>query len=80
MKLRVELEIECAGDREGRALEATLSPDNKSIPRDQVFTAERDGSLLRFEVESSRPAAGLSSIASLLSDAKLFQDVWMTTS
>jgi hypothetical protein len=77
VKLSIVLELECSGEREAGALESTMSPDNASVPRDQRFTAARRGSSLRFEVESARPAGALSSVVSLLTDAKLFQDVWM---
>ncbi len=80
MKLTVELIFVCAGEREARSLKATLSPDNKSVPRDQRLSVELSGRTLRFVIESARPAAGLSSALSLLSDAKLFQDVWTLAS
>jgi len=77
LNLTIEVEIECFGERQARALEATLSPDNNSIPKDQKFSAKRRGASLRFKVESARPSTTLSSIVSLLTDAKLFQEVWM---
>jgi len=80
MKLTVELVFTCSGEREARSLKATLSPDNKSVPRDQRLNVDLNGRTLRFVIESARPAAGLSSALSLLSDAKLFQEVWMLAS
>ncbi len=80
MKLTVELVFECAGEREADSLRATLSPDNKSVPKDQRLTVEQSGRTLRFIIESPRPAAGLSSALSLLSDAKLFQEIWTIAS
>lgn len=80
MKLILELELECTGEAEARSLEATLSPDNASIPRDQLFTMSRNGDLLLFRIESPRPSSASSSMLSLLSDARLFQDVWPATS
>ena len=80
MMLTVEIVFECAGEREARSLRTTLSPDNKSVPKDQRLTVEQIGSTLRFFIESARPAAGLSSALSLLSDAKLFQEIWTLAS
>jgi len=80
MKVTVELIFDCAGEREARSLESTLSPDNKSAPKDQELVVERRGRSLHFIIESPRPAAGLVSALSLLSDAKLFQEVWMLAS
>ena len=80
MMLTVELVFECAGEREARSLKATLSPDNKSVPKDQRLTVEQSGRTLRFVIESARPAAGLSSAQSLLSDAMLFQEIWTLAS
>ena len=76
MNLTVEIVLDCTGEREARSLKATLSPDNKSVPKDQRLTVERRGRTLRFVIESPRPASCLSSAQSLLSDAKLFQDIW----
>jgi len=80
MKLTVELVFECAGEREATSLRSTLSPDNKSMPKDQRLTVEQTGRTLRFIIESPRPVAGLSSALSLLSDAKLFQEIWTIAS
>ena len=76
MTLTVEITFECLGEREAASLEAALSPDNKSIPKDQLFSSERSGSVLRFKMSSPRAAGCISSALSLLSDAKLFQEVW----
>ena len=76
MTLTVEITFECIGEREAASLEAALSPDNKSIPKDQRFSSERSGSVLTFRMSSPRAAGCISSALSLLSDAKLFQDVW----
>jgi hypothetical protein len=80
MMLTVEVIFECAGAKEASSLRATLSPDNKTVPKDQKLTVEQRGRNLRFVVESPRPAAGLSSALSLLSDARLFQEVWTLAS
>jgi hypothetical protein len=80
MKLTVVVVFECAGEREASALRATLSPDNKTLPKGQELAVEQSGRTLRFVIESQRPAAGLSSALSLLSDAKLFQEIWTIAS
>jgi hypothetical protein len=80
MTLTVEITFECLGEREATSLEAALSPDNKSIPKDQRFSSERSGSVLRFKISSPRPASCISSALSLLSDARLFQEVWSAAS
>lgn len=80
MTLRVEIVFECVGEREASSLLATLSPDNKSIPKDQVLRVTKSGRQLRFVIDAERPIAGLTSALSLLSDAKLFDDVWTLAS
>ena len=78
--LTVELVFDCAGEEEARSLRSTLSPDNKSLPKDQRMVVERSGRTLRFVIRSPRPVAGLTSALGLLSDAKLFQEVWALAS
>jgi hypothetical protein len=80
MKLTVEIVFECAGEREASSLRATLSPDNKSAPKDQKVVVEQTGRTLRFFIESARPVSGIASAVSLLADAKLFQEVWALAS
>jgi len=80
MTLTVEITFECPGEREAASLEAALRPDNKSIPKDQSFSSERSGSTLRFRMSSPRHASCISSALSLLSDARLFQEVWSAAS
>lgn len=52
-------------------------PDNRHFPRDQRFEASMEGSLIRFVVASPRARPALSTVASILSDAKLFGDIWV---
>jgi hypothetical protein len=52
-------------------------PDNRYFPKDQRFRASRDGPTIRFEVESPRGRPAISTVASIVSDAKLFRDVWV---
>lgn len=80
MRLTVELVIECRSEREALSLDEALSPDNKSVPKDQELSAQRDGPVLRYRISSERAAGCLSSALGLLSDARLFQEVWSATS
>jgi hypothetical protein len=80
MNLVIEIEFECLGEREAESLEAALSPDNHPLPRDQRFSSTRNGPLLSFKVVSGRPSSCISSALSLLSDARLFGEVWSLAS
>ena len=80
MNLEIELVIECRTEREASALEEALFPDNSSVPKDQEFSETRKGRTLTYRISSQRAAGAISSAVGLLSDAKLFQDVWSATS
>lgn len=80
MTLTIEVVFECAGEREASALEAVLGPDNHSLPRDLLLSSSRSGARLRFRVSSTRRTTCVSSASSLVSDAKLFAEVWRTAS
>lgn len=80
MTLTIEVTFECAGEREAAALEAVLGPDNHALPRGLVLSSSRSGAHLRFRLSSARHSTCVSSAASLVSDAKLFADVWLTAS
>jgi hypothetical protein len=80
MKLTLDLVITCASSKEARSLEAALSPDNKSVPKDQTFSSELEGPNLRFLISSSRASSCVSSALGILGDAKLFQEVWSISS
>jgi hypothetical protein len=75
--LTIELMIECSDDDVAKALNDALMPDNRYFPKDQRFKASREGSVIRFRVESPRARPALSTVASIISDAKLFRDVWV---
>ena len=79
MNLTLELVFKCGSAAEARSLEQALSPDNKSIPKDQTFSTNLEGKNLRFLISSPRAASCISSALGILGDAKLFQDVWMLT-
>ena len=75
--LTIELSIECSDEEVATALEEALMPDNRYFPKDQRFRALKDGSIVRFEVRSPRVRPALTTLASIISDAKLFGDVWV---
>jgi hypothetical protein len=79
MNLTLELVFTCASEAEARSLEAALSPDNKSVPKDQTFSSELEGRSLRFRVSSPRASSCISSTVGILADARLFQEVWALT-
>lgn len=80
MNLVIELVFECGSEEEAEALDAVLAPDNRSIPKDQEFASRRDGPNLSFRISSERASGCVSSALGLLSDARLFQEVWTATS
>jgi hypothetical protein len=73
----IELSIECADGEVATALDEALMPDNRYFPKDQRFRTSREGSVVRFEVWSPRVRPALTTATSLVSDAKLFADVWV---
>jgi hypothetical protein len=73
----VELSIECGDEAVAKALEEALMPDNRYFPKDQRCDASRDGAHLRFAVTSARARPALSTVTSILADARLFRDVWV---
>jgi hypothetical protein len=75
--LRFELRVECASRDISSKLESVLSPDNESLPRDQLFQMIRHSKDLLFMIESARVTSAFSSLESLLSDINLFQEVWL---
>jgi hypothetical protein len=75
--ITIELLIECGDETVAAALNDALMPDNRYFPKDQRFQASRDGPVIRFEVGSPRARPALSTVASIISDAKLFGDVWV---
>jgi hypothetical protein len=75
--LTIELVIECSDDIVAKALNEALMPDNRYFPKDQRFEASREGALIRFAVESPRARPALGTVASIISDATLFRDVWV---
>jgi hypothetical protein len=75
--LTIEMVIECSDVVVAKALNEALMPDNRYFPKDQRFKATREGSLIRFLVESPRARPALSTAASIISDARLFRDIWV---
>jgi hypothetical protein len=77
--LALELLIECGDETAATALNEVLMPDNRYFPKDQLFEASKDGHSIRFSVKSPRARPALSTVASIISDAMLFRDVWVET-
>ncbi len=75
--LTIELLIECRDEAVAEALNAALMPDNRYFPKDQRFKASKEGPFIRFGVESPRTRPAISTITSILSDSRLFRDVWV---
>jgi hypothetical protein len=75
--LTIELLIECGDETVARALDEALMPDNRYFPKDQRFKASRERSFIRFSIESPRARPALSTVASIISDTKLFRDFWV---
>jgi len=69
--------MECGDEAAADALNQALMPDNRHFPRDQRFHASKEGPLVRFTVASPRARPALSTVASIISDAKLFGDIWV---
>ncbi len=69
--------IECADEAVADALNQALMPDNRYFPKDQRFRASKEGSTIRFEVDSPRARPVISTVSSIISDARLFRDVWV---
>ena len=73
----MSLLLECEDDEVAKALHDVLMPDNRYFPKDQSFRASREGPVLRFDVESPRARPAISTIHSIVADARLFRDVWV---
>ena len=76
MRLTIDLVIECESEVMARSLGVALSPDNKSAPKDQSFSSSQEGRNLVFSISSPRASGCISSALSILSDSRLFQEVW----
>jgi hypothetical protein len=72
-----ELLIECRDASIAAALNKVLMPDNRYFPKDQRFLASKNGAVVRFKVESPRLRPAISTMSSIVSDSKLFRDVWV---
>ncbi|HUI00250.1 MAG TPA: hypothetical protein VLU99_08565 [Nitrososphaerales archaeon] len=73
----VELLIECSDEEVASALNQALAPDNRYFPKDERFRSSRDGPLIRVDVECPRARPALSTVASVVADAKLFGEIWV---
>lgn len=78
-KIALHLKFGCADPAVAGKLGAVLGPDNRSVPGDQRFVMRQGRAELSFIIESERIASAFSSLDSVLSDATLFQEVWLLT-
>jgi len=75
--MSIELSIECSDELVAAALDEALMPDNRYFPKDQIFEASRKGSSILFTVSSPRARPVVSTVTSIISDARLFRDMWL---
>ncbi len=59
------------------SLNEVLMPDNRYFPKDQEFEASTEGPVLRFKVSSPRARPVVGTVSSIISDARLFRDIWL---
>jgi hypothetical protein len=77
LKSRGRLTVKCESAAVARRLEDVLAPDNTGVPRNQRFAMRRTGESLVFLIESETLPPLVSTVLSILSDATLFQEVWL---
>ena len=77
MKSLGRLTVRCRDATLARSLGEVLAPDNTGVPKDQRFSMSRRHGSLVFTIESPGPSALLSTALSILTDATLFQEVWL---
>lgn len=75
----LRLEIECRDEQVASALDSALMPDNRYFPKDQSFKASRRGNVLSFTVGSPRVRPAVTTVKSIIADARLFAEVWSQT-
>lgn len=81
MKATVEVSIECRDRRTAEKLLAVLEPDNREFPKGQAFSSELSGRRLVLRLRSrDRFMSLVSTLEGMLSDAQLFQEVWLLSS
>ena len=77
MKVRCALSLKCPYAKTARMLADVLSPDNRSIPKEQNLIQSLDGGVLSFFIETGSIPSLSTTVLSLLTDAELFQEVWL---
>ena len=71
--LTIELMIECSDEAVAAALNEALMPDNTFLPKGPAIPGVEGGCVVRFDVGSPRARPALSTVSSIISDAKLFR-------
>jgi hypothetical protein len=77
LKTHLRLTLSCSDTEAAKTLAAVLGPDNRSVPADQRFEMVQAEDAVSFIIESERLVSAFSSLDSVLSDASLFQEVWL---
>jgi Transcription factor Pcc1 len=77
LRTTFKLTLKCADARTAKTLEAVLAPDNRPLPRGLRFAEKRTGRSLAFEASSQNHRSAHAAVESVLSDARLFQEVWL---
>ena len=77
MRVRGQLTVACRNVDLARRLEEVLAPDNVSVPQGQRLAMSRAGGTLIFLVDSDTLPPFVSTVLSILTDASLFQEVWL---
>jgi len=75
LKTEIQLRIECKDVDTASRLALVLTPDNEGIPRGLRFRMTRQRTNVLFEVGSEKPSTALSTIAAVLNDVTLFQEI-----
>ena len=77
MKTKARLTLRCSDADNARSLGEVLAPDNVRVPRGQRLSMHRSSASLEFEADSDQAKSLASTLLSVLSDASLFQEVWL---
>jgi hypothetical protein len=76
----MNLSVRCIDSKTASSLAKVLTPDNRGFSKELTFVMRRKGPTLSFEVQARSVSQCISTIESVLSDVKLFQEVWVLSS
>ena len=80
MNSKFVLVVRCRDASTAKSLAAVLSPDNKAVPSDQLFSMKVLSKSVTLRVESERARSGFNTVRSVLKDAALFREIWLISS